>query len=77
MCFLCVFMCKNVLGREEKSAENIQIERKTQKSPFFGLEVIGAFYNLSTLYEVKGHHLQMISDQVDLDGPIKILTSCF
>ena len=52
MCFLCVFMCKNVLGREEKSAENIQIERKTQKSPFFGLEVIGAFYNLSTLYEV-------------------------
>ena len=52
MCFLCVFMCINVLGREEKSAENIQIERKTQKSPFFGLEVIGAFYNLSTLYEV-------------------------
>ena len=52
MCFLCVFMCKNVFGREEKCAKNVQAKGKTQKSlSFLGLEVPKAFYSLGTDYE--------------------------
>ena len=69
--FFCVFMCKNVFGREEKCVESIQVESKTQKIPsFFGLQVPGAFYGPNKLYKaatlrpfigLKGHHLQMVS----------------
>ena len=36
----------------------------------------GAFYSHDTLYK-EGHHLQMATDQVDLDTLGKILTFCF
>jgi len=54
ICFVSVFLCKNVFGREGKCVENVQVESKTQKSLlfFFGLEEPGAFYSPSMLYEV-------------------------
>ena len=42
-----------VFGREEKCAENIQVESKTQEILlFFWLRVPGAFYSPDTLYKV-------------------------
>ena len=51
--FVCVFMYKNMFGREVKCAENVQAESKTHKSLlfFFGLKVFRAIYNPSTLYK--------------------------
>ena len=51
--FVSVFVCKNVIGKEGKCVENIQAARTRKFSFFsFSLEVPGAFYSLSTLYEV-------------------------
>ena len=66
-------MCFFVFGREKECAENVQAESKTRKkNQFFGLEVLGAFYSPSTDY--KATTLQVVSDQVDIDTPEKILT---
>ena len=46
------FVCFFVIGKEEKSSKFIQQRAGTQESlSFFGLEVPGAFYSPSTLYE--------------------------
>ena len=67
-----------VFGRQEKSLEFVQAESRSEEvSPFFGLEVLRAFYSPGMLYKAVALHLQMISDRVDLDTPKKILNSCF
>ena len=46
------FVCFFVIGKEKKSSKFIQQRVGTQESLyFFGLEVPGAFYSPSTLYE--------------------------
>ena len=42
---------------------------------FLGLKVPGAFYSPNMLFE--GRHFQMASNQVDVETPEKIFTSCF
>ena len=52
ICFLGVYVCRNVFGGERKHVENVQAESRTQESLLsFGLEVLGAFYSLGTDYE--------------------------
>ena len=70
-----------VFGREEKCAENIQVESKTQEILlFFWLRVPGAFYSPGTIFEAAtlvGTPPSKSLGHVDLDTPGKILTSCF
>ena len=54
ICFMGVFVCKNVFGREGKCVENIQAVSKTQESLSFFLFLFGgarAFYSPDTDYE--------------------------
>ena len=52
ICFLGVFVCRNVFGGERKHAKNVQAESRAQESLLsFGMEVLGAFYSLGTDYE--------------------------
>ena len=52
ICFMGVFVCKNVFGRKGKCIENIQAVSKTQENLFSsGLEVPGAFYSPDINYE--------------------------
>ena len=58
ICFVSIFVCKNVFGSEGKCVENVETKSRTQESLFFlGLEVPGDFYSLGMLYEVA--HLEM------------------
>ena len=71
-----------VFGREEKSSKIVQVESRQPESLFFFLvwtclEPFIALTRITRQRPFKAHHLQMVSDQVDLDTREKILTSYF
>ena len=82
ICFVSVFVYKNVFGKEGKCVENVQAESRTQESLLFVFFQSGGAWGLLQPQHIlrgggQGHPFQMVLDWVDLDTPGKILTSCF